>query len=176
MSVIITDATTLTDLRAGAQVCIGAPDAQTLESLVNAYLEDRRSNLVDPDNYAIRDFKVAGAGDGGIFQCQLLLANTGTPVLPGTNGELPLVTEQGMASVVFVGSPNAGPPSADATNAPSATLPQVAYGLNEQLRRRYQDLALAQSGVDVYFTDVAGCGRGRKFVVGAALFLTAPEA
>lgn len=167
------DILALIDLSAGGAVCFTSSTAAGLENVVNEYLDDRIDNLPRPENYAIRDFKLTGAGAGGVFLAELLLVDTGTPVVPG-GGELPLTAGGGAsrAFLVCTGGPDVGGTS-QGDPAPPLPTYQVSPGLNESQRQRLQLLSETQSA-EIYFVDVAGCGRGRKFVSGL-LGLFAPQ-
>lgn len=161
----IFDVSLLADLNDGGMVSFAAPNASMLEMQVNEYLNFQRADLATPTQYAVKDFKLAGAGDGGMFWCTLQLIDTGAAVLPDTEGNLPLIDTSptpGIAFVRIAGGPDPG--LAHGSGSP---------GVNETWRAKMQ--ALVDDPVtdsEIYFADTAGCGRGRKFIVGAALLAT----
>lgn len=157
----------LFDFQAGGSVSFSGSDAPSLELAVNTYLTDRLNNLVTPENYAIRDFQCSGAGDGGVWLCQLMLVDTGLLVAAGVPGECPLGNETTHAQAVFTqatmpgGAIGAAPPAAPPD-------PQVTLGLNETQRQKIMSLTdpAINSATEYYFLSTAGCGRGRKFLSG----------
>lgn len=157
----------LIDFQAGGSVSISGSDAPALELAVNEYLRNRLQDLPSPENFAIKDFQCSGAGDGGVWLCQLMLVDTGVPVVAGTAGICPLGSASTLAKAVFTQAPlpggtiGAAPPAAPPT-------PQTTLGLNETQRQKIMVLSdpAINTATVYYFLSTAGCGRGRKFLSG----------